>query len=121
MQDQKFEQWCLVELFGHSRIAGLVTESTIGGATFIRVDVPETTTQPKFTRLLNPSAIYAINPIDKDTAVHLANNLYKKPIDSWDIKQVVEKQKLQLGQAVPDLSSRGLDENDDDDMPGFLK
>ncbi len=37
---QKFENWCLVELFGHQQIAGWVTEATIGGCALVRVDVP---------------------------------------------------------------------------------
>lgn len=36
----KFDHWCIVESFGHERIAGRVTEQTIGGCSFIRVDVP---------------------------------------------------------------------------------
>ena len=35
-----FEQTCIVELMGHNMIAGKVTEQTIGGQGFVRVDVP---------------------------------------------------------------------------------
>lgn len=37
---EKFEHWCVVEIFGHTRIAGFVTEQTIGGQSFVRVGVP---------------------------------------------------------------------------------
>jgi hypothetical protein len=30
-QTEKFDSWCLIELFGHQRIAGRVTETTIAG------------------------------------------------------------------------------------------
>lgn len=40
MSAATFEQWCLVELFGHQQVVGLVSEQTIGGQAFIRVDVP---------------------------------------------------------------------------------
>jgi hypothetical protein len=36
-----FDQWCIVELFGHTKIAGKVSEAQIGGQSFIRVDVPQ--------------------------------------------------------------------------------
>ncbi len=36
----KFEQFAIVELFGHQIIAGLVSEQVIGGQGFVRVDVP---------------------------------------------------------------------------------
>ena len=38
--EKAFEQWAIVEIFGHQRIAGKVTEQTIGGCSFVRVDVP---------------------------------------------------------------------------------
>ena len=42
MSDQeKFDQWAVVELFGHQQIAGRVTEASIGGCSFLRVDVPD--------------------------------------------------------------------------------
>ena len=40
MKTETFEHWCIVELFGHQRIAGKVSEQTIGGGAFVRVDVP---------------------------------------------------------------------------------
>lgn len=88
---EKFELNAVVELFGHTKMAGKVTEQTIGVATFVRVDVPETTQQPKFTRLLNPSAIYAINPVTEEVMLHMAEMITSKPIDSWDIKEMQKK------------------------------
>lgn len=36
-----FDQWAIVDVMGHQRYAGRVTEETLAGAGFIRVDVPE--------------------------------------------------------------------------------
>lgn len=108
MSQQTFESFALVELFGHNRMAGKVTEQSIGGATFIRVDVPETPTQPGFSRMLNPSAIYAINPITEEAMNELARNLDKAPIQAWDIRETVQKAKLALEQ--PKEESFGYDE-----------
>lgn len=90
METQKFEHWCLLELFGHNRIAGLVTEAAFP-PTFLRIDVPETSTEPAFTRILSPGSLYAINPITEEVAKIYAENLKVKPIDSWDIRKVMEK------------------------------
>jgi hypothetical protein len=87
----KFQIWGIVELFGHNKIAGELTEQNIAGANMLRVDVPETESNPSFTRFLNHAAIYAINPTDKETATYIAKNLNNKPIDSWDIKQFQDK------------------------------
>lgn len=37
---ERFEQWAILELMGHRRLAGMVTEQTIAGAAFLRIDVP---------------------------------------------------------------------------------
>lgn len=35
-----FEGWAFLELMGHRKLAGHVSEATIGGGSFIRIDVP---------------------------------------------------------------------------------
>ena len=91
MENEKFELSAIVELFGHSRMAGKVTEQTIGSASFIRIDVPETKQQPAFTRLVNPSAIYAINPVTEEVMFTMAEEMSNKPIDAWDIRTMQRK------------------------------
>lgn len=63
MVTDKIELFAIVELFGHNKVAGKVSEQNMGSFTFCRIDVPETPQQPAFTRFVNPSAIYAINPV----------------------------------------------------------
>ena len=89
--ENKLELNAVVELFGHNRMAGKVTEQSIGVATFIRIDVPETSQQPKFTRLVNPSAIYAINPVTEEVMLQMAEMITSKPIESWDIQTMQRK------------------------------
>jgi hypothetical protein len=91
MQDNKLDLFAIIELFGHTKMAGKVTEQSIGPATFIRVDVKETSQQPSFTRLLNPSAVYAINPVTEQVANEMAEMLQKKPLEAWDINRMQEK------------------------------
>jgi len=91
MQQEKLDLWALVELFGHSKIAGRITEQNIAGTNMLRVDVPETYTQPAFTRFFGASAIYAINPTDEVTAKYYADKLQTKPIDSWDVREMLKK------------------------------
>lgn len=91
MEHEQFDQWCLIELMGRQRLAGKVTERVIAGQGFLEVSVPETKGNPKFTRFISPSALYAINPIDEQTAKVYAENLRVKPIDAWDINAFMEK------------------------------
>lgn len=66
--NENFNLWCIVELFGHNRIAGKCSEQSIAGNNFLRVDVPTTSKQSGFTRFLSASAIYAINPVTEEVA-----------------------------------------------------
>lgn len=104
MQQENFDQWAIVELLGRQRIAGKVTERVIAGQGFLEVSVPETSHNPKFTRFISPSALYAINPLDEATAKAYAESLRVKPIDAWDINafmKKVEEQRM-LAQAKQD-------------------
>jgi hypothetical protein len=98
---EKFDLWCIVELFGHAKIAGRCTEQNIAGTNMLRVDVPECGQQPSFTRFFGAGAIYAINPVDEETCRHVASSLQVKPIDSWNISELMKKHLLLLQQPVP--------------------
>lgn len=109
METPALKLFAIVELFGHQKMAGTVTEQNIGGASFVRVDVPETEKQPAFTRLLNPSAIYAINPVTEDVMRLKVSQLHQAPIESWDITRMHEKLMMQL-------KSPGSQEQEDSDF-----
>lgn len=70
---ETFEQWCVVEIMGHKRFAGLVTEQSVGGTSFVRIDIPEVTTSsgqklPAFTKLFGAASIYCLSPCTEETA-----------------------------------------------------
>ncbi len=88
-----FEAWALVELFGHNRIAGKCTEQNIAGTNMLRVDVPETKSNPSFTRFLSSGSIYAINPLTEEIARAMAERINAMPIEAWDIRGYQEKLK----------------------------
>ena len=96
-ETKKFESWCIVELFGHQRIAGLVTEESIGGSSFVRVDVPANDDQPAYTRLFGNGAIYAINPVSETIARAAAAQYRSVPISIYEfpeLRALTSQQKL---------------------------
>lgn len=102
-----FDEWCIVELFGHSKIAGHVTNGTIGGCSFIRVDVPNPDGEGvKFTRYLGQGSIYAINVTTREEVLRIAQVLYPRP----NVPITREQQSLPL--------HRGDEGNDYDDDYG---
>lgn len=86
-KNNTFEAWALVELFGHTKIAGKVSEQQIAGSSFVRVDVPKTSTQPEFTRTFNPSAVYAFNWCTEEMVNMYAERIDEKPVTVYDIRE----------------------------------
>lgn len=82
-EQQRFESWAIVELFGRQIIAGQVSERLIAGQGFIRVDVPAVDEQEAYTKMYGPNAIYCITPTDEATARAAVVGLRPKAIEMW--------------------------------------
>jgi hypothetical protein len=90
-ETQKFEQWAIVEVMGHRRFAGMVSEQTIGGSSFVRVDVPAVTkgeeTLAAFTKLFGSGSIYCISPVSEEIARGLAARWQEAPISVYELPE----------------------------------
>lgn len=118
MSEQTFKQHAVVELFGHNQIAGLVTEQAIGGATFVRVDVPKTSARAAFTKFFGAGAIYAITPVDESVAAKMAEALEVAPVQEWRLKELTggaDVPRLPVGWEDPDNDDFDSREHWDDD------
>jgi hypothetical protein len=88
-QSPTFDTFAIVELFGHARIAGRVSEQVIAGAGMLRVDVPDLPAtkygpaQPGFTRLFGPGAIYSITPVSEEIAMRAAQSMRVAPVNIY--------------------------------------
>jgi hypothetical protein len=80
-----FEEWAVVELMGHQKIAGKVSEQSIAGGSMLRVDVPDVPGQAGFTRYIGTAAIYAINPCSEDVARRAAAYHQVQPIRPYEL------------------------------------
>jgi hypothetical protein len=110
--EEKFEIFALISLFGHKRLAGKVTLQVLGNVTMLRVDIPETTKVPAFTKYINPSAIYTMDPITEDLMITLAESIREQPIETYNIMEVIRRMK-------PGLTSgedSGSDSREDPDQ-----
>lgn len=108
MSEQKdtYEGWTILELMGHRRLAGYVREHVIGGAAFIRIDVPGEGADTVATQFYSPSAVYCMTPTTEDLARKVAKGAQPAPVTQWDLPQPSR---------TLSASSHARDDDDDDD------
>jgi len=91
---EKFEAWGLLELFDHQRLAGQLSEQTVGGVHFIRIDVPPVDGAAAYTRFFTQGAIYGMTVLSEQVARAMANTLRAKPVQAYEV-QALEHSGLQ--------------------------
>lgn len=96
--------WAVVEIFGHTKLAGRVSTRKMGTNVMLQVDVPKGETEFSHSRLYSPGAIFSINPTTEAVCRKLTESSYAynhKPIEY-----------------IPESRPALIDEDDaDDDEP----
>lgn len=77
------ETWAIVELMGHVRIAGRVTEEEKFGGKLGRIDVP-TADGGFVTQYFTATSVYRITVVAEDVAREVAKNSQPQPVHSWE-------------------------------------
>jgi hypothetical protein len=77
--------WCIMELMGHRRLAGYVTEQEIAGSGFIRIDVPAEGEEVAAVQFYAPASVYAITPTTEDVARKVAAQSRPAPVSRWEL------------------------------------
>jgi hypothetical protein len=67
--------WAVVEILGHRTRAGLISDASMGGATLLRIEHPDTadcTGAEPLVEYYAPAALFAIRPCSKEEASRVA-------------------------------------------------
>lgn len=81
MSQETFAEWAVLELMGHRKLAGYVTEATIAGAGMIRLQVPgEKPGEWLATQFYSPSAVYCTTPTTEELAREVATQYRPAPV-----------------------------------------
>lgn len=104
---ETFDCYAIVDVMGHQRYIGRVTEQVIAGQGFVRVDIPKTDKVQAWTKLIGTSSIYAITPVSEEIAKAMANRSQAEPVLAYEL--------------TPRLVSQAnmFDEQYDDDVHSF--
>lgn len=77
-----FSEWAVLELMGHRRLAGRVTEEEIAGGKLLRIDIPS---DPPATQYYGVAAIYCITPTTEEIARTVAVHNQPEPVHRWEL------------------------------------
>ena len=88
--DETFAGWCILEIMGHRRLGGWVTETVIAGAGFLRIDIPnDESVTVSATQYYPPSSLYAMTPCSESAARAVARANKPEPVQRWELPQLV--------------------------------
>lgn len=93
--------WCVLELMGHRKVAGWVSEVEVAGHKMLRVDVPgpgmrifaampagQKPDGPwQATQFYNSSSLYGMTPTTASVAISFAVNSSPEPVTRWELKE----------------------------------
>lgn len=97
-----YEGWAILELMGHRRLAGYVSEAAQYGTAMIRIDVPADAGQTLASQFYGGSSIYCLTPTTEDIARRVAASNRPAPVHAWE---------------MPSLPAPSHEEGDVDDDP----
>lgn len=80
-----FAGWAILELMGHRRLGGYVTEATLAGAGFLRIDVPGQGEATVATQYYRPDSVYALTPATEEAARAVAQMAQPAPVQRWEL------------------------------------
>lgn len=80
-KDNTFAEWVILELMGHRRLAGYLTEQDIAGKGFLRLEIPG---DNGATQFYNPTAVYAITPTTEEIARRVQGD--PAPVRYWELE-----------------------------------
>jgi len=120
-ETKTFESWAIVEVMGHRQFAGWVTEQALGGASFVRVDVPAVQAEgedlPAFTKLLGAASIYAISPCTEETARAFAVRARVRAFSVYEAPRLpapVDRTCIGCGEPIEDCTCEPADDEYDE-------
>jgi hypothetical protein len=85
---EQFETWGVLELMGHKKLAGRISEAQIAGSSLLRIDVPELGQRPSFTQYYGVGSVYCLTPTSKAVARQVVGRLNPVPISPYDLPAI---------------------------------
>lgn len=98
----EFKEWCIVELLGHVRIAGQVSEVERFGTKMGRIDIPKA--DGFTTQYFSGTSVYRLTPTTEEIARAVAERSQPQPVHRWEIPSLAAPEPIV---APPDFEDDG--------------
>lgn len=83
---EQFAEWVILELMGHRRLAGYLSEVEIAGAGYLRLDVyPGDAKAASMTQFYRPGSVYCITPTTEALARSVAKSSDPAPVSRFEL------------------------------------
>ena len=105
--------WAVLELLGHVRIAGRVTEEEHFGAKLGRIDIP--TGDGFTTQWFSGGSIYRLTPTTEEIARGVALRNQPEPVHRWELPAPLKTPACVVGEDDDDGYNDLLDDDDADE------
>jgi hypothetical protein len=110
MTDQEAKGWCVLELMGHRKLAGFISD----GGSLLRIDiylndpdVAEAPAPPLATQWYGPSAIYCITATTKEMCLQLTESHQPAPVGRWELPEQAATAELEDAHIFDEEDDRG--------------
>ncbi len=111
-KEEKFEQWGVLELMGHVRMAGRITEETRFGTVLGRIDIPQSE-NGFVTQYFGGGSVYRFTPTTEEIARAVAVRNQPEPVYSWEIKALQPPDESPRARPVaPDYEDADIEDDD---------
>ncbi|MDE2098006.1 MAG: hypothetical protein KGL39_12205 [Patescibacteria group bacterium] len=118
-ESSTFEGFAILELMGHRKLGGKLSEAVIGGGSFIRIDIPGPDGTVA-TQFYSPASVYCITPTTEEIASATARAYKPQPVTRWELPQLTApKRESGDGSLICAVCGDEVDELfSNDDEPG---
>lgn len=119
---EPWEGYCLLELLGHRKLAGLVTRAEVCGEAMLRVDVPGPD-GTVLTQYYSPRSLYAFTPVSEEIARGFAAKNTPAPVHRYELPSPKIEPVRSRAEAAPhtgfdpDRDDVGWDDDEEEDGP----
>jgi hypothetical protein len=84
---ERFGHWAVLELLGHVRLGGYITEEPLFGVNMGRIDIPGAG-KTMTTQYFGGSSVYRLTPCTEEVARAVAAQCQPTPIHRWELPKL---------------------------------